>query len=57
MKFEIYKDSEGEYRFRLLARNGEIIACSEGYVTIAMCKKGITAVKKCATAKVVETEG
>ena len=30
-KFEIYKDKAGEFRFRLKARNGEIIAKSEGY--------------------------
>ena len=30
-KFEMYKDKAGEYRFRLKARNGEIIAVSEGY--------------------------
>ena len=30
-KFEVYQDKAGEYRFRLKARNGEIIAVSEGY--------------------------
>ena len=29
-KFELYKSSNGEYRFRLKAGNGEIIATSEG---------------------------
>ena len=28
-KFEVYKDKAGEFRFRLKARNGEIIAVSE----------------------------
>ena len=27
--FEIYKDQRGEYRFRLKARNGEIVASGE----------------------------
>lgn len=32
MKFEIYKDSAGEYRWKLKARNGKILAVSsEGY--------------------------
>ena len=30
-KFELYQDKKGEFRFRLKARNGEIIAVSEGY--------------------------
>ena len=30
-KYEIYTDKSGEFRFRLKARNGEIIATSEGY--------------------------
>ena len=29
--FEIYKDIAGEFRFRLKAKNGEIILASEGY--------------------------
>ncbi len=30
-KFEIYTDNAGEYRFRLKAKDGQIIAASEGY--------------------------
>ena len=30
-KFEVYLDKGGEYRFRLKATNGQIIAVSEGY--------------------------
>ncbi|MBR5348082.1 MAG: YegP family protein [Lachnospiraceae bacterium] len=45
-KFEIYVDKAGEFRFRLKARNGEIIAVSEGYVTKANCEKGIASVQK-----------
>lgn len=36
-KFEMYSDKAGEYRFRLKARNGEIIAVSEGYKAKASC--------------------
>jgi hypothetical protein len=31
--FVIYKDYKGEYRWRLKANNGEIVADSEGYIT------------------------
>ena len=45
-KFEMYEDKAGEFRFRLKARNGEIIATSEGYKTKASCENGIEYVKK-----------
>jgi uncharacterized protein len=45
-KFEIFKDKVGEYRFRLKAKNGEIIAVSEGYTTKQNCKKGIYSVQE-----------
>ena len=45
-KFEIYKDKAGEYRFRLKAKNGQIIATGEGYKAKASCLNGIESVKK-----------
>ena len=45
-KFELYQDKAGEYRFRLKAKNGEVIATSEGYKTKASCENGIASVKK-----------
>ncbi len=45
-KFEVYTDKAGEYRFRLKARNGEIIAVSEGYKAKPSCLNGIESVKK-----------
>ena len=45
-KFELYQDKSGEYRFRLKARNGEIIAVSEGYTTKAACENGIDSVRR-----------
>ena len=45
-KFEMYEDKGGEFRFRLKARNGEIIAVSEGYKAKASCLNGIDSVKK-----------
>ena len=45
-KFEMYTDKAGEFRFRLKASNGEVIATSEGYKTKASCENGIESVKK-----------
>lgn len=45
-KFEIYQDKAGEFRFRLKARNGEIVAVSEGYKAKASCKTGIESVRR-----------
>ena len=45
-KFDIYLDKGGEYRFRLKARNGEIIAVSEGYKAKTSCINGIESVRK-----------
>lgn len=45
-KFEIYADKAGEFRFRLKATNGQIIAVSEGYTTMASCVNGVDSVKK-----------
>ena len=54
-KFEMYVDKAGEFRFRLKARNGEIIATSEGYKAKASCLNGIESVQKNAPeAEVVE---
>lgn len=44
-KFELYLDKAGQFRFRLKARNGEIIATSEGYTTRASCCDGIESVR------------
>ena len=45
-KYQVYQDKAGEYRFRLKARNGEIIAASESYKTKASCLNGIDSVKR-----------
>ena len=45
-KFELYRDKACAFRFRLKARNGEIIAVSEGYTSKAACENGIESVRK-----------
>jgi uncharacterized protein YegP (UPF0339 family) len=50
MKFVVKKSSNGEYRFNLLASNGQVVATSEGYkekrsamATIESIKKNVAA--------------
>ena len=45
-KFELYRDRSGEFRFRLKARNGSVIAVSEGYSAKTSCLGGIDSVRK-----------
>lgn len=45
-KFEIYQDKAGEYRFRLKAANGRVIAAGEGYKKLDSCRNGIESVRK-----------
>ena len=44
-KFEVYLDKAGEYRFRLKATNGQIIAVGESYKALSSCLNGIESVK------------
>jgi len=53
-KFEVYKDKKGEFRFRLKAKNGQIIATSEGYSKVDSCLKGVASVKKNAACGKIE---
>ncbi|MFC1873611.1 DUF1508 domain-containing protein [Chloroflexota bacterium] len=53
-KFEINKDRAGEFRFNLVATNGEIIAVSQGYDAKQSALKGIESVKQNAADAVIE---
>lgn len=53
-KFELYRAKDGEFRFRLKARNGEIIVFSEGYKAKASCLNGIESVRNNADSEVAE---
>lgn len=56
-KFEMYEDKAGEFRFRLKAKNGQIIATGEGYKAKSGCKNGIESIRKnVVDAKIVEEE-
>jgi uncharacterized protein YegP (UPF0339 family) len=53
--FQIYQDRRGEYRWRLRASNGEIIADgNEGYSSKDSCKHAIDLLKQQAANAVVE---
>lgn len=55
-KFEVYTDNAGEFRFRLKAKNGEIIVTGEGYKAKKSCLNGIESIRKNADSPVVEEE-
>ncbi len=56
-KFEIYNDKKGDFRFRLKAKNGQVIAASEPYSSKAACENGIDSVRKnAADADIVVSE-
>ncbi|UNK70230.1 YegP family protein [Microbacterium sp. H1-D42] len=57
-KFELYTDKDGDWRFRLKAGNGEVIATGQGYASKSSALNGIDSVRRnAADAEVVETEG
>ena len=55
-KFEVYLDKAGEYRYRLKATNGQIIAVGESYKTKPSVMNGIESVKKNAPSEMIEEE-
>jgi uncharacterized protein YegP (UPF0339 family) len=55
MTFEVYKDAKGEFRWRLKATNGQIIATGgQGYSAKADCKHAIESIQKHAAAATIE---
>jgi uncharacterized protein YegP (UPF0339 family) len=57
-KFEVYTDTKGEYRWRLVAANGRTVADSaEGYSSRQACEEGIRLVKtEAAKAEIVSAQ-
>jgi len=45
-RIEIFKDALGQWRFRVRAKNRQIIAQSEGYTRKHSCKQGVLALRK-----------
>ena len=57
LKFEVYKDKAGEFRWRLKAANGAILATpGQGYKAEADAKNGIEIVKRSGTDDKVKFE-
>ncbi len=56
--FSVYKDSAGEYRWRLVdGRSGDIVASSgEGFATVAEARKEIALVRSCVVSATVKVE-
>ena len=55
-KFEVYLDKAGEFRYRLKATNGQIIAVGESYKSKNSVMNGIESVKKNAAEGKIEKE-
>jgi uncharacterized protein YegP (UPF0339 family) len=54
-KFELYRSSNGEYRWRLRATNGQVMATGgEGYSSKAAAQGGIESVKRVAGSALIE---
>jgi len=53
-KFEIFRDSSGQYRWRLKASNGETVAQSEAYTQKHNAKSGAEAVQEAADGAAIE---
>lgn len=47
-KFQVYESRDGQYRWRLVAANGEIVATSEGYVSRSNAKRSAQRVQEIA---------
>jgi uncharacterized protein YegP (UPF0339 family) len=55
-KFQMYRDAADKYRFRLRARNNEIILTGEAYETKQGCLNGIQAIKRYCGARIQDSE-
>ncbi len=53
-RFEINKDVAGEFRFKLIASNGETVAVSQGYSTKDNAMNGVASVRENASAAVLD---
>ena len=47
-KLEVYRSEDGDWRWRLVARNGEILAWGEGYTRKSGALRGINALMRSA---------
>ena len=52
-RFVLYIDKAGEIRFRLIAKNGEIIIPTEGFLSKQGCLRSINAIKECVKTAII----
>lgn len=55
-KFVVYQDVQGQYRFRLKAGNGQVIATGEAYTTKKACLSGIESIRRNAPGATLDDE-
>ncbi|TDD70200.1 DUF1508 domain-containing protein [Jiangella aurantiaca] len=55
-KFELYKDKSEQYRFRLKAGNGEVIAVGEAYTSKSGALNGIDSIRRNAADAVIDDQ-
>jgi uncharacterized protein YegP (UPF0339 family) len=55
-KFELYQDAGEQFRFRLKAGNGQVIANSQAYSTKKACLSGIESVRRNAAAATLDDQ-
>ena len=56
MKFVVKKTSNGEFRFNLVASNGQVVATSESYKQKASALSTIASIQKSAGAATIDDE-
>jgi uncharacterized protein YegP (UPF0339 family) len=54
MKYQIKRTSNNQYRFNIVATNGQVLATSETYVAKASAKSAVESIKKNAAAASTE---
>lgn len=53
-KIEIFKGTNNQYYFRIVAENDEIIAISEAYTNKTNCKNGIKSVRENVNSDIID---
>ena len=53
-KFEVFQDKKGSFRFRLLSRNGKIVAISKAHMTAYGCHRAIESVRTAAAKATID---
>lgn len=53
VKFELYRDRSSQYRWRLIAGNGEIVASSEAYTQLSSARRSAERVREIAGTAII----